>query len=296
MELRYTQQKRFTNDANEKMNGEINNMSEKQHPEIPDQVLDLLNSARIGYLSVTSSKGELFTYPVAFFFSDFKVYFMTPVSAAKLKFIRSNPTVSFLVDNHTLTTDSCGAMFQGKARVFSIAKTVLSILSIGPKIAKFASKYPGMFTFYAKGKEIPDERKLYRYRLIRIDPTKIVYWRGYKFDRYFPSELPSISRDDPLSKSSDETKLETIAQLMQSSDEDLTMPTELQQSQEWIDNLHEAAKNGIISTEEHYVIDSYRNFLRTAAATSKLGPTVTEEERKFLNRWKANKSEYSNRE
>ena len=271
-------------------------MSEKQYPDIPGQVLDLLKSSRIGYLSVTSRKGELFSYPVAFFFTDLKVYFITPVSAAKLKFIRSNPTVSFLVDNHILTTDSCGAMFQGKAKVFSIAKTVLSILSIGPKIAKFASKYPGMFTFYAKGKEIPDERKLYRYRLIRIDPTKIVYWMGYEFGRYFPNELPSISNDDPLSKSSDETKLETIAQLMQSSDEELAVPTHLQQSQEWIDNLHEAAKKGIISTEEHYVIDSYRNFLRTAAATSKVGPTVTEEERKFLNRWRAKKSEYSNRE
>jgi len=270
-------------------------MSENQYPDIPGQVLDLLKSSRIGYLSVTSSKGELFSYPVAFFFSDLKVYFMTPVSAAKLKFIRSNPTVSFLVDNHILTTDSCGAMFQGKAKVFSIAKTVLSILSIGPKIAKFASKYPGMFTFYAKGKGIPDERKLYRYRLIRIEPTKIVYWIGYKFGRYFPKELPSIS-NDPLAKSSDETKLETIAQLMQSSDEELAVPTDLQQSQEWIDNLHEAAKSGIISTEEYYVIDSYRNFLRTAAATSKVGPTVTEEERKFLNRWKAKKSEYSNTE
>ncbi len=270
-------------------------MSEKQYSDIPGQVLDLLKSSRIGYLSVTSSKGELFSYPVAFFFSDLKVYFMTPVSAAKLKFIRSNPTVSFLVDNHILTTDSCGAMFQGKAKVFSIAKTVLSILSIGPKIAKFASKYPGMFTFYAKGKEIPDERKLYRYRLIRIDPTKIVYWTGYKFGRYFPNKLPSIS-NDPLQKSSDEKKLETIAQLMQPSDEELAVPTHLQQSQEWIDNLHEAAKKGIISTEEHHVIDSYRNFLRTAAATSKVGPTVTEEERKFLNRWKAKKSEYSNTE
>ena len=278
------------------MNGEIDNMSEKQHTDIPGQVLDLLKSSRIGYLSVTSSKGELFSYPVAFFFSGFKVYFITPVSAAKLKFIRSNPTVSFLVDNHTLTTDSCGAMLQGKAKVFSIAKTVLSILSIGPKIAKFASKYPGMFTFYAKGKEIPDERKLYRYRLIRIDPTRIVYWTGYKFGRYIPNELASASNDDPLSKSSDETKLETIAQLMQPTDEELAVPTHLQQSQEWIDNLHQAAKKGTISTEEFHVIDFYRNFLRTAAETSKVGPTVTEEERKFLNRWRAKKSEYFNRE
>src|ERR1700694_5185077 len=112
-------------------------MSGKQS-EIPDQVLGVLKTSAIGYLSVTSTKGELYSYPVAFYFAGFKIYFMTPISAAKLRFIRSNPTVSFLVDNHILTKGSCGAMVQGKARVFSITKTILSILSLGPKMAHFA--------------------------------------------------------------------------------------------------------------------------------------------------------------
>src|SRR6202045_183744 len=109
-------------------------MSGKQPGELPDEVLDILKTSTIGYLSVTSGKGELYSYPVAYYFSGLKVYFMTPISAAKLKFIRGNPAVSFLVDNHLLTKGSIGAMLQGRAKVFSIAKTVLSILSVGPKM------------------------------------------------------------------------------------------------------------------------------------------------------------------
>lgn len=39
---------------------------------------------------------------------------------------------------------------------------------------RFAQKYPGMFTIYAKGKEHRDERKLYRYRIIKIFPSKVL--------------------------------------------------------------------------------------------------------------------------
>src|SRR5580693_8503342 len=95
--------------------------SQKQ-ADIPEPIMDVLKNSGIGYLSVTSSKGDLYSYPVAFYFSGLKVYFMTPISAAKLKFIRGNPSVSFLVDNHLLTKGACGAMIQGKAKVFSITK------------------------------------------------------------------------------------------------------------------------------------------------------------------------------
>ena len=76
---------------------------------------------------------------------------MTPISAAKLRFMRANPDVSFLVDNKGLTLGAVGAMVQGQAKIYSIAKTVTSILSVGPNMAKYATKYPSQFTFYARG-------------------------------------------------------------------------------------------------------------------------------------------------
>jgi len=259
--------------------------SKETQPEIPETILDILKTSGIGYLSVTSSKGELYSYPVAFYFSGLRIYFMTPISAAKLKFIRGNPTVSFLVDNHLLTKGAAGAMIQGKAKVFSIAKTVVSILSVGPKMASFAKKYPGMFTFYASGKELPDERKLYKYRLIRLEPTKILYWIGYKFGKYFPKEVS----EDPLSSSSDETKMETFAELLKTADEELPV-REVEQSQEWVENLDAAEKDGVISVDELKVINSYRSFLRGAVASNQGERSVSESEKKLLSKWKKGSS------
>ncbi len=259
--------------------------TKEQQAEIPDNVLDVLKTSGIGYLSVTSGKGDLYSYPVAFYFSGLKVYFMTPISAAKLKFIRGNPNVSFLVDNHLLTKGACGAMIQGKAKVFTIAKTVLSILSVGPKMANFAKKYPGMFTFYASGKELPDERKLYKYRLIRVEPTKIVYWVGYKFGKFFPKG----ASEDPLSKSSDDTKMETFAELMKTADEELP-PRQVEQSQEWAENLQTAEEEGVIDRDEVKVINSYRSFLRDALASNQGERGVSASEKKLLNKFKKTSS------
>jgi nitroimidazol reductase NimA-like FMN-containing flavoprotein (pyridoxamine 5'-phosphate oxidase superfamily) len=48
---------------------------EKQS-EIPEKVLDVLETSRIGYLSVKSEKGDLYAYPVAFYFAGMQVYFI----------------------------------------------------------------------------------------------------------------------------------------------------------------------------------------------------------------------------
>lgn len=256
-------------------------VTDGKQAEIPSQVLDILKNERIGYLSVNSPKGDLYSYPVAFYFSNYNTYFMTPISAAKLKFVRAHPEVSFLVDNHSVTTNACGAMMQGTAKVFSITKTVLGILSVGPKMVQFSKKYPGMFTFYLKGKELPDERKLYKYRLIKITPAKVIYWTGYKFGKYIPKGMGS----DPLSEASDEEKMETLANLMKSADEELPVP-KVEKSQEWVESLDNATEAGVISRDERATFNSYRDFLRSAMDSSKIGPNVTVSERRLLDKWK----------
>jgi general stress protein 26 len=259
-------------------------VSTKDRAEIPDQVHEVLKNTRIGYLSVKSEKGDLYTYPVAFYSSKMNVYFMTPISAAKMRFMRANPDVSFLADNHDLTLGATGAMIQGRAKIFSIAKTVTSILSVGPKMQKFAQKYPGMFTFYAKGKELPDERKLYKYRLIRIEPTKVIYWVGYKFGRYVPKPV----KKDPLAGAPEDEKMETLALLLKGADEELSAGEEPPANENWQSKVNAAASQGVLSEEERVVIGSYRSFLRQATASNTVGPKVTDDEKRFLKKWKSN--------
>src|SRR6266700_3277184 len=88
---------------------------------IPEEVTDVLKTTNIGYLTTISKKGDLYSYPVAFYYSDLRVYFVTPISAAKYKMIKENPTVSLIVDNKQLTTNACGAMIQGRAKIVQVS-------------------------------------------------------------------------------------------------------------------------------------------------------------------------------
>ncbi|HYC26470.1 MAG TPA: hypothetical protein VEB67_00430, partial [Nitrososphaerales archaeon] len=177
---------------------------------------------------------------------------------------------------------ACGAMFQGKAKVFSIASLAASIASLGPKMASFAKKYPGMFAFYAKGKELPPDRKLYKYRVIRIDPAKIVFWTGYKFGRYVPekSKIKGLGIKD-------EHGAGGVANLIETAEEELQMDL-LPADPDWLGELEAAASDGVVTQEESKVIGSVR-----LTSGDLAGPIVpgraTSGEKKLLKKWKAEK-------
>ncbi len=257
-------------------------------------MVDVLKSTPIGYLSVTSKKGDLYSYPVAYHYSDHKIYFLTPIGSAKMKFIRANPNISFLVDNKKITSTAdtkaaCGAMFQGKARVFSFARMVTSLISMGP-MGQLPKKYPGMFSFYLKGKGLPDERKFHKYRLIKIDPSKIVYWVGYEFGKYVPDKsrdkktLPSNSLEEIKR---DPSKIEGISGLMESADEELEMD-QIPVSEDWLAELKSAVSSGILSEDEMRVIGMNKSPLGVGGNV-KPGE-LSAGEKSILKKWKASKS------
>ncbi|HYY92097.1 MAG TPA: pyridoxamine 5'-phosphate oxidase family protein [Candidatus Dormibacteraeota bacterium] len=246
-----------------------------ENQSVPQQVIDVLESSSIGYLTTISKKGELYSYPVAFYYSDLRVYFVTPISAAKYKMIKENPTVSLIVDNKQLTTSACGAMIQGRARTFSITRTIVSILSLGPKVAGFSKKYPGMLGFYAKGKGLPDERKLYKYRIIQINPTKILYWMGYSFGRYLPKKDKTIRNRLGLKKGKDDPAL---AQLLSRADDELASANG-QVDHDWLAKLEGQVSTGSLTQQEQRLLNSYK--------TQVMGPSkLTSGEKKLLQKWK----------
>ncbi len=228
---------------------------------VPDQVIEVLKNNKIGYLSVISKSGELYSYPIAFHYSDQKLYFMTPISAAKFKILKLNPTVSFIVDNGKVTIEACGAMIQGRAKIFTIGRTLVSILSVGPKMIGFTKKYPGMLTFYARGKELPDERKLYKYRLIRINPSKIIYWIGYSFGRWLGKAIDESNGD--LDLAGDESGVETVAKLLQS----VTPPVRPPIDHDWLTALTQTSSE-ILSHDEQRLLSAYSSMRDESKGTS----------------------------
>jgi len=210
---------------------------------------------------------------------------MTPISSAKMKFIKANPNISFLVDNRKLALEACGAMIQGKARILSMAKLITSIVSLGPKMMNFAKKYPGMFTFYARGKYLPDERKLYKYRVIRIDPAKMIYWQGYTFGKYIPEVSKTTKEAGEELNLKDESQVEGIAGLVDSADEELEMD-ELPRDENWLGALKSSTASGLLSDEERAVVASFG----TPRAARIPAGKVAAEERDLLKKWKAARS------
>ena len=210
---------------------------------------------------------------------------MTPEGSAKMKLMKENPSVSFIVDNRKLATSACGVMMQGQAKVFSIASLAASIVSLGPKMASFAKKYPGMFTFYARGKELPPDRKLYKYTVIRIDPSKFVFWTGYKFGRY----LPPKKKAEPKATLalSDGESAGKVVSLLDTVDEESEMDT-IPVDGNWLSELESAASEGLVSEDEKKVIGSLRVSTEDLGAVPKSGQT-TSGERKLLKKWKQEK-------
>jgi len=250
-----------------------------QDEPLPSQVADVLKTNRIGYLSVISKSGELYSYPIAYYYSKPAIHFVTPVSAAKYKILKNNPKVSFIVDNAKVTTEACGAMLQGRARIFTIGRTILNILTLGPKIAGFSRKYPGMLSFYAKGKELPDERKLYNYRLIRITPSKIVYWTGYSFGRWTRKDDDS---DIALDLPDDESGMVTVASLFQPAEANIRESN----VHDWLTTLDNLPSH-ILTAEEDRFLREYQK--SEDSNDSRRSAGVTTAERMMLKRSSLNR-------
>lgn len=171
--------------------------------ELPDTIRSFVSEKKIGYLSTITPKGHTATSPVAYYFDGKSIYFGTPKSSAKLKFLKKNPEVSFTVDNGKLMNEAIGILVQGKAEIFEPRKMIASFKSIIPTMIKFSKKYPELFKFYTGSMdELPDDRKFYKYRLVRINPNRILHWVGYEFGRIVSK---GEREGDLLQKISDET-------------------------------------------------------------------------------------------
>lgn len=263
----------------------LSSVSSSGATSLPAEVVDVLKSTKIGYLSLASKKGDIYSYPLAFHYSGYRIYLMTVKESSKIKLMKANPNVSFLVDNKKLALECAGAMVQGKAKVLSLAKMMATIYTIGPKsLLEWNRKYPGLLSFYAKGKDLPEERKLYKYRFIRIEPSKIIYWTGYKFGRYVPQR--KLGKDNEH-ESLDPSNPESFANMLATVDEELE-GDQIPADPGWLDELNSAVSTGILSEDEKRVIGMRKKLL---GVDENLKPgELSSGDKSILKKWKAEKT------
>lgn len=159
-------------------------MKAKKVVRLAENINKLLKDGRIGHLSTVAPTGRISIVPIGYHFDGMDIYFGTPKGSAKLKFMQKNPNVSFTIDNGLVMREALGVLIQGRAEIYDTKDIFRKLKMTLPAIAGFSKKYPDVFTFYTKDmKKLPEDRKLYKYHLIRIVTEKLLYWDGYNWGR-----------------------------------------------------------------------------------------------------------------
>ncbi len=169
--------------------------------ELPAPVKETIEKSKVGYISVQAPSGRISTNPVSYYFDSGFIYFLTPRDSKRYKFILKKPDVTFTVDNGELMEKCAGIMIQGSIESFGPSKILFST-NLLPKFLRYIKKYPEGVPFYALGtlglNTLPDERKIYKYNFLRINPAKAFYWDGYDFGRIAIKTGDKIVKDDPV--------------------------------------------------------------------------------------------------
>jgi nitroimidazol reductase NimA-like FMN-containing flavoprotein (pyridoxamine 5'-phosphate oxidase superfamily) len=121
--------------------------------------------------------------PISYVFNGIDIFFMTSVVSKKLKNIKDNETVAFLIDvrdpDNLLNNKT--VLFTGKAKIFGLWDLLRRPLKIYTARRLFMAKYPEYVRKYAtEKKNLPRAWQLtplLARLLVEIEPEEIVYWR-----------------------------------------------------------------------------------------------------------------------
>jgi nitroimidazol reductase NimA-like FMN-containing flavoprotein (pyridoxamine 5'-phosphate oxidase superfamily) len=253
-------------------------MLARKSRELPENVKNLLSSGRVGHLSTISPNGKISIVPIGFHFDGMDVFFGTPKDSAKRRFMQNNPNVSLVVDNGEVMKDALGVLIQGRAEIYDAKRTLRKFKETVPAIVKFAKKYPDVFLYYTKDlKELPDDRKFYKYRIIRIVTEKMLYWDGYTWGRVLPKpEEPAAffdinGKEDPKMVAKIVGRVLDVFQSVSFKDVEyegtiVEYPQELAEADDftqldltWSAVLDQSIKDGEITQEEEALLKTVRN-------------------------------------
>ncbi len=147
-------------------------------------MLEVLNNSHFAYLCTTNQDNQPHITPIFFVFDERNngFYVVTSSESKKMKNIRANPKVSLTMDIRDPHNpfNNRGVMIQGKA---TVEKTVDSLTIVKDKrlvkaYEAFRKKYP---ILQEARTPFAAEYKSFSETLMKITPSKMVYWRGPNF-------------------------------------------------------------------------------------------------------------------
>ncbi len=152
-------------------------------PWLPPDIYNLVNESSFAYIG-TSLLGITHVTPVVYVFDGQKIFFNTSKEAKKLKTLRKNKKVAFLIDKRDMSNiyENKAVLFMGQTRIYGLFDIPLRLFNMLSTLHLFIKKYPEYTRKYSTS-ELPKAWQLtpiISRILVEVKPAKIIYWRGAK--------------------------------------------------------------------------------------------------------------------
>jgi nitroimidazol reductase NimA-like FMN-containing flavoprotein (pyridoxamine 5'-phosphate oxidase superfamily) len=152
-------------------------------PGFPQEIIWLLNEGKFGYVGSSDKKMTPHLTPVIFVFDGHRIFFVISKISKKLRNIRENEKIAFLVDvrDQNNLYNNRAVLFMGKAKVYGLLDAVFNIIRLLRVKSIFHEKYPEYVYKYKTEEEslpLAWRTTLFVSRmLVEVEVEKMVYWR-----------------------------------------------------------------------------------------------------------------------
>ena len=152
-------------------------------PWLPPDIYNLVKESSFAYVG-TSLKGVTHITPVVYVFDGQRIFFNTSKEAKKLKVMRKNNKVAFLIDKRDMSNiyENKAVLFTGKVKIYGLLDVPLRFIQMLRTLRLFIMKYPEYTRKYSTS-ELPKAWQLtpiIARILVEVKPAQIIYWRGAK--------------------------------------------------------------------------------------------------------------------
>jgi nitroimidazol reductase NimA-like FMN-containing flavoprotein (pyridoxamine 5'-phosphate oxidase superfamily) len=152
-------------------------------PGLPGEVLWLLDEGKVAYTGTSNKSMQPHLTPVIFVFVGNSLFFVTSKISRKLKNIRENNKIAFLVDlrDENNLYNNRAILFTGKAKVYNLFSAALQVFKLLRVRKAFFKKYPEYMHHYKKEEQnipLAWRTTIFVSRIpVEVEIEKIVYWR-----------------------------------------------------------------------------------------------------------------------
>jgi len=153
-----------------------------ESPQLPGEVVWLLEEGFFGYLGTSDRDREPHVTPMVFVFDRPNIYISTSKVAKKLRNMRANPRVTFLVDvrDPSNLQNNRAVLVHGSVKIYSILDALLHFRQLLKIKRLFSKKYPKYMRVYKTERtRIPKPWRVsfFTRRVIKLNIEKFVYMR-----------------------------------------------------------------------------------------------------------------------